>query len=376
MSSTLPTALHEASDPMQATSKWGLLRPAYGPKRLAIKNHFVAMIGEFVGTTLFILFCLGGTHVALLSATSITGDADAPLNTSSLFYIALSFGLSLTVNVWIFFRVSGGLFNPAVSLGMTLAGCLPPLRGALLAVAQILGGMTGAAIADALVPGHLNAGTALGGGASIAQGLFIEVFLTALLMLTIFFLAAEKHKATFMAPLGIGMALFIAEIVGVYFTGGSLNPARSFGPAVVTHDFPGYHWIYWVGPCLGASLAAGFYRFLKWLEYETVLGPEDPVEQRPLLSPSASQAPSSPVTTKSEQDAVSHNVAVQWATKGPGEMKVTGPGLGDLETDGTRENLHDLNQYPGRMNARLEKIEKLLAQLVETRRSGVETSPV
>jgi len=58
-------------------------------------------------------------------------------------------------------------------------------------------------------------------------------------------------------------------LTGVYFTGGSLNPARSFGPAVVTHKFEKYHWIYWVGPILGALVAAGFYKFIKVLEYET-----------------------------------------------------------------------------------------------------------
>jgi aquaporin related protein len=58
-------------------------------------------------------------------------------------------------------------------------------------------------------------------------------------------------------------------LTGVYFTGGSLNPARSFGPAVVNHTFNGYHWIYWLGPILGAIVAAGFYKFIKILEYET-----------------------------------------------------------------------------------------------------------
>ncbi|WVN89049.1 uncharacterized protein L203_104265 [Cryptococcus depauperatus CBS 7841] len=216
------------------------LKSDYNPRALEAKNHVVAMIGEYVGTSLFILFCLGGTHVAQLSVNTTSGNTDVALNTSSLFYISLSFGLSLTVNAWIFFRVSGGLFNSAVSLGMVLAGCLTPLRGALLVFSQILGGMTGAAIINVLIPGKLNAGTSLGGGTSITQGLFLEVFLTLLLMLAIFFLAAEKHRATFVAPLGIGMALFIAEMVGVFYTGGSLNPARSFGPAVVTHNFPSY----------------------------------------------------------------------------------------------------------------------------------------
>lgn len=68
--------------------------------------------------------------------------------------------------------------------------------------------------------------------------------------------------------LGIGLSLFVAELTGVYFTGGSLNPARSFGPAVVNLSFPSYHWIYWVGPVLGSVVAAGFYKFIKILEYE------------------------------------------------------------------------------------------------------------
>ena len=68
--------------------------------------------------------------------------------------------------------------------------------------------------------------------------------LTAELVFTIYMLANEKHKATFIAPIGIGMALFIAEMVGVYYTGGSLNPARSFGPCVVSGVWDPEHWIY------------------------------------------------------------------------------------------------------------------------------------
>jgi aquaporin related protein len=66
------------------------------------------------------------------------------------------------------------------------------------------------------------------------------MFLTALLMLAILLLAAEKNKATFIAPIGIGLALFVAELLGVYYTGGSLNPARSFGPDVVLRSFATY----------------------------------------------------------------------------------------------------------------------------------------
>ncbi|KAF3010946.1 hypothetical protein E8E13_010295 [Curvularia kusanoi] len=237
-----------------------------------VRNHFVAMCGEYVGTVLFLWFALSGTQVAN-SIPSSGGQtvAEAGSNPQQLQYIALCFGFSLAVNAWVFFRISGGLFNPAVTFGMCLIGALPWIRGVLLFIVQILGGITAAALVTCMFPhqGKINVRTTLGGGTSITQGLFIEMFLTAQLVFTIFMLAAEKHKGTFIAPVGIGLALFIAELTGVYFTGGSLNPARSFGPAVVNHTFSGYHWIYWLGPILGAIVAAGFYKFIKILEYET-----------------------------------------------------------------------------------------------------------
>lgn len=86
-------------------------------------------------------------------------------------------------------------------------------------------------------------------------------------MFTILVLAADKSKDTFLAPIGIGLALLIVEIAGIYYTGASVNPARSFGPCVAAASFQSEHWIYWVGPLLGGVLAAGFYRFIKWMNY-------------------------------------------------------------------------------------------------------------
>lgn len=162
-----------------------------------------------------------------------------------------------------------GLFNPAVTLGLVLIGALKPVRAVLIFCAQVLGATSAAAVVYCLFPGDLQVATTLGGSTTIVQGLFIEMFLTAELVFTIIMLAAEKHKGTFLAPIGIGLSLFIAEMTGVYFTGGSLNPARTFGPCVVLHLFPGYHWIYWVGPALGSVIAAGFYHLINILEYET-----------------------------------------------------------------------------------------------------------
>jgi len=232
----------------------------------------VAATGEFVGTFLFLLMGFAGAQVANSQANPPAATGSNP---SLILYIALSFGFSLVVNVWIFYRVSGGMFNPAVTFALVLAGAVPIPRAILCVVSQILGGMSAAGVVQAMLPGDLIVNTSLGGGCTIVQGLFIEMFLTAQLIITILMLAVEKTKATYLAPVGIGMALFIAHLAGVYYTGASLNPARSFGPAVATKQFDEYHWIYWVGPLLGAVVATGFYEFLKILGYEAANPDQD-----------------------------------------------------------------------------------------------------
>jgi aquaporin related protein len=296
-----------------------------------VRNQFIAVVGEFVGTFLFLFFAFSATQVANAATgnASMQNNDDGSItqapNTSALLYIALAFGFSLAVNAWVFFRITGGLFNPAVSwpclnslawnllipqqvtLALCLIGACKWVRGLLVFIGQILGAIAAAGIVSCLFPSAMNVSTTLGGGTSIVRGLFIEMFLTAMLVFTILMLAAEKHKGTFLAPIGIGLSLFVAELTGVFFTGGSLNPARSFGPCVVLGKFPGYRkwtflpiwsensnllfwpcfftsthpslkfitdswhkdWIYWLGPLLGSILAVGFYKFIKALEYET-----------------------------------------------------------------------------------------------------------
>ncbi|KAI0900804.1 aquaporin-like protein [Annulohypoxylon nitens] len=277
------------------------LKPRQGHKLLdlfplRVKNHAVAAMSEFAGTFMFLLFAFGGTNAVNTNLPPSTDSAAA--DPARLLYISLCFGMSLAVNAWVFYRISGGLFNPAVTVGMMAVGALDYVRGPLVMFSQIVGGIAAAGVVAGLTPGPLAVATVLGGGTSVVQGLFIEMFLTAQLVFTIFMLAAEKHRATFIAPVGIGLSLFIAElmyaasqplltngVLGVYYTGGSVNPARSFGPCVVTGTFHTYHWIYWVGPILGSMLASGFYVFIKALEYETVNPQQDqptdiPVEPR------------------------------------------------------------------------------------------------
>lgn len=186
-----------------------LLNPPREDKRTRIvaflpnwaKNELLAMISEYVGTVMFLIFAFGGTNVANVPAQSSgsTSITSAGSNPALLLYISLCFGFSLTVNAWIFYRISGGLFNPAVSFALALIGSITWLRAVLLTLCQILGGITAAAIVSALCPGTLNVSVGLAGGTSTAQGLFLEMFLTAELVFTIIMLAAEKHKATFLA---------------------------------------------------------------------------------------------------------------------------------------------------------------------------------
>ncbi|KAK2602883.1 hypothetical protein N8I77_009385 [Diaporthe amygdali] len=231
--------------------------------------HLIAASGEFVGTFFFLWMGYSGQTVALTLAPSPAAGGGP--SSETVVYISLVYGFSLLVNAWTFYRISGGLFNPAVSLGLSLSGQVPWLRTAFLIPAQLIASMCAGGLVAAMFGTDVsNVNTILVSGTSTAQGLFIEMFMTAQLIFVILMLAAEKSKDTFIAPVGIGLALFICELTGVYYTGGSLNPARSFGCAVAGRNFPGYHWIYWLGPALGSALSAMYYRFVKWAHYEEV----------------------------------------------------------------------------------------------------------
>lgn len=102
---------------------------------------------------------------------------------------------------------------------------------------------------------------------------------------------------------------------GVYFTGGSLNPARSFGPAVVTGRFEGYHWIYWIGPFLGTLTAYAFYELMKFSEYKTVNPGQDLNDQedkffQPPEDPSTAEQVETPNVTAQMADQVAERVVL------------------------------------------------------------------
>ncbi|KAK4901935.1 hypothetical protein LTR49_027150 [Elasticomyces elasticus] len=202
------------------------------------------------------------------SPISGTGP-DGTNSATTVVYISLSYGLALLVTVWTMYRISGGLFNPAVTLGLIVTGNIPFVRGLLLFPVQLIASMVAAGIVSAFIPGSIQTvQTTLTPTMSVAQGVFFEMFLTAIFIMNILMLAAEKSKDTFIAPIGIGVTLFICEIAGVFYTGASFNPARSFRPCVAGRNFQSYHWIYWIGPLLGALVASGYYHFVKFFNYE------------------------------------------------------------------------------------------------------------
>jgi len=247
-------------------------------------NDLLAAFAEFLGTFMFLFFGLGGVQASTNSAIENgVGISDSP---AQLLFIGVSMGFSLLIAVWIFFRVSGGNFNPQVSLALLLTGVLKPVRFILYIFAQTLGALAAVGVLSALLPGDLSITPSLSDGTTKTQGVFIEMFLTAGLCLSVLMLAVEKHKASPMAPVGIGLTLMIGHLVGVVFTGAGMNTARSLAPCVVTKHFPPEHWaVYWGGSSLGSFLAAAIYIFLKSIDYSHLNPGQDSIneEETPII---------------------------------------------------------------------------------------------
>lgn len=242
-----------------------------------------------------------GNEKADITLRAAVGSAAAPPGPSliQISYIAAVFGLSLGTNVFIWYRVSGGMFNPSVSIesmkrsattraqsgisnslthsmtslqisfGLWLAGAFNWVRLVCVIPAQLLGAITAAGVVSAMLPGQLQAENSLGTGISQGQGFVAEMILTSMLMGTILMLAVEKHRATFMAPLGIGLALLLIHLTGINVSGASVNPARSLGPAVINRHFVPEFWIYFIAPTIGAILSVGVHWLLNALAYQT-----------------------------------------------------------------------------------------------------------
>lgn len=216
-----------------------------------------AVLAEFIATALFV-FLGAGTVVV---TGGLLGES---LTAARLLAIALAHGLAIMLLVAATARISGGHINPAVTFGAFLTGRISFVRGILYVAAQLIGAVAGAWLLAAVVPpaaaGNLGA-HALGNGVAISAGLLAEVVLTFILVFTVFATAMDPRGPAHLAPVAIGLAVLVDHLVGVPLTGASMNPARSFGPALITGAWAG-HWLYWAGPLIGAALAAALYTLI------------------------------------------------------------------------------------------------------------------
>src|SRR5215472_4062523 len=211
-------------------------------------RHFIA---EFVGT--FALVFIGG-------GTIIT----SPLvqSQATVLSVALAHGLILALLVSATMNISGGHLNPAVTAGVLVTGRIDPVMAVIHWIAQLLGAIIAAYALKALFPVAVATATNLGGqrisaDTTFGQAIGLEFIATFFLVFVVFGTAVDPRGPK-LGGMAIGLTI-AADILAIGpLTGGSMNPARSFGPAVVTHVFEGQT-AYWVGPLLGGIVAALLY---------------------------------------------------------------------------------------------------------------------
>ncbi|XP_037643706.1 aquaporin-4-like isoform X1 [Sebastes umbrosus] len=226
-------------------------------KGIWTKDFWRAVSGEYLATLIFVLLGVGST------INWAAGEEKPP--PADLVLISLCFGLSIATMVQCFGHISGGHINPAVTAAMVVTRKLSLAKGLFYVVAQCLGGITGAGILYLVTPAAFRGSfgvTTVNSNISLGHALLVELLITFELVFTVF--ATCDPKRTDLggsASLSIGFAVAIGHLFAIPYTGASMNPARSFAPALVTLNFEN-HWVYWVGPILGAILAAGLYEYL------------------------------------------------------------------------------------------------------------------
>ncbi len=214
-------------------------------------NH--AIVAEFFATFMFIFIGVG--TVGAVSAANVSIG-------SGLIWISVAHGIGITIGIIIFGRLSGAHMNPAVTFSLMLSGKMPTKQAVLYIVAQLVGGVLAVALLRIAGFGDVdNIGVHTLNQISIIQGLLLEIALTFVLVFTVFSVAIDRRATPIIAPFAVGLMVLALHLVGVPLTGASMNPARSFAPALVNLSWA-THWLYWIGPMIGGGLAAVVYTFL------------------------------------------------------------------------------------------------------------------
>ena len=220
-----------------------------------MKKYLAEMIGTFVLT---LLGC--GTAVSLncgVDAASVVGTA-------------IAFGLAVVAMAYTIGGISGCHINPAITAGVFLSGRMSGKDACGYIIAQVIGAIIAAAVLALIVstsPG-IAEGTTTGANACAAgqtNGLIVEIVLTCIFVLVVLGATAKTNGATNnFAGLAIGLSLILIHLVGIHYTGTSVNPARSIGPAL----FEGGQalsdlWVFIVGPLVGGACAAGIWKAIE-----------------------------------------------------------------------------------------------------------------
>jgi MIP family channel proteins len=232
-----------------------------GTEELTSPAALKASLAELLATLLFVFMGVGSI-VAMLGTAELLGGG--------IVIVAGAFGLSIAVLAAGAGPLSGGHINPAVTFAMVITNRITVTRGAMYVVAQLVGAAIGMLLLKAFLIGEVfdsipGAGGNLINEAAVPSTLAavgIEATLTFLLVGTIFATAVSPRGSGNLAPLFIGFAVFVIHLVAIPLTGTGANPARTFGPALVQGEWDD-HWVYWLGPLIGAAIASVGY----WLLY-------------------------------------------------------------------------------------------------------------
>jgi aquaporin Z len=224
---------------------------------------FAKLSAELIGTFWLVL---GGCGSAVLAAAF-------PDVGIGLLGVSLAFGLTVLTGAYALGPISGGHFNPAVSVGLWAGGRFPVSQLLPYVVAQVVGGVAGAAVLYLIASGQAGFSVADGfasngyaehspGGYSLTAALVCELVMTFMFLIVI--LGATHRRAPVgFAGLAIGLALTLIHLISIPVTNTSVNPARSTGPALFVGDWAlGQLWLFWLAPIAGAALAGFVYKAL------------------------------------------------------------------------------------------------------------------
>lgn len=214
-----------------------------------------ALVAEAVGTLALIFLGAGSILADQLSGGRV-----------GIVGIALAHGLAIATMVAAAGHVSGGHFNPAVTLAFVVTGRLPAARSVWYVLAQLGGAVIAAWLLNLSFPAGARAATGLGtpalaDGIRATTGIIVEAVMTFFLVFVIFGVAVDARGQRATAGLAIGLVIAMDILAGGVLTGGAMNPARAFGPALVAGRWAN-HLVWWVGPALGGAAAAWTYQWL------------------------------------------------------------------------------------------------------------------